>query len=207
MQSFETQHCYAYLTVESSPIWLGPRTPLLRGLDSIDRNDPSKMLSADGVFDRIAMAPMFHNFLYMTLNLYRMFSVGAILPSPMVDHGTIYFVSTDGSFYAVHCAFEGSTTRKQSAAGSSMTSQSLTVGAKLFAAATTQTSQSVSPENQPMKQHHGHYSWKDCRLRRHCHVSKNEEKKQQDSAAGGWASGYGHPASYQKPSRNAQALT
>jgi outer membrane protein assembly factor BamB len=66
------------------------------------RKDSSKMLSADGAFDRTTMTPMFHNFLDMTLNLSRMFSVGAILSSPVVDHGTIYFGSTDGSLYAVH---------------------------------------------------------------------------------------------------------
>jgi len=66
------------------------------------RKAPSNMLSPDGVFDKTAMAPMFHNFLDMTLNLSRMFSVGAILSSPVVDQGTIYFGSADGSLYAIH---------------------------------------------------------------------------------------------------------
>jgi outer membrane protein assembly factor BamB len=66
------------------------------------KKDPLKVLSADGAFDRVAMVPMFHNFLDMTINLYRMFSVGAILSSPVVDHGTIYVGSTDGSLYAIY---------------------------------------------------------------------------------------------------------
>ena len=66
------------------------------------RNAPLRVLSADGAFDRTDMAPIFHNFLDMTVNLYKMFSVGAILSSPVVDHGTIYFGSADGSLYAIH---------------------------------------------------------------------------------------------------------
>jgi outer membrane protein assembly factor BamB len=45
--------------------------------------------------------PFFHNFLDMTLYLYRSFSVGAILSSPVIDHGTIYFGSADGNVYAL----------------------------------------------------------------------------------------------------------
>ena len=44
----------------------------------------------------------FHNFLDMTLYLYRSFSVGAILSSPVIDHGTIFFGSADGNVYALH---------------------------------------------------------------------------------------------------------
>jgi outer membrane protein assembly factor BamB len=46
--------------------------------------------------------PFFHNFLDMTLYLYRSFSVGAILSSPVIDHGTIFFGSADGNVYALH---------------------------------------------------------------------------------------------------------
>jgi outer membrane protein assembly factor BamB len=66
------------------------------------KKDPLKLLSADGKFDDTRMGPMFHNFLDMTLYLYRTFSVGAILSSPVVDHGTIYFGRADGSLYAIH---------------------------------------------------------------------------------------------------------
>jgi outer membrane protein assembly factor BamB len=66
------------------------------------RKDRFKVLATDGGFDRTAMAPTFHNFLDMTVNLYRMFSVGAILSSPVVDHGRIYFGSADGNLYAIH---------------------------------------------------------------------------------------------------------
>ncbi len=60
------------------------------------------MLAPDGSIDQGAYAPVFHNFLDMTVHLYRMFSAGAILSSPVVDRGTIYFGSADGSVYAVY---------------------------------------------------------------------------------------------------------
>jgi outer membrane protein assembly factor BamB len=66
------------------------------------KSNPLKVLSADGAVDKSIQAPVFHNFLDMTIYLYRMFSVGAILSSPAVDHGTLYFGSTDGNLYAIH---------------------------------------------------------------------------------------------------------
>jgi outer membrane protein assembly factor BamB len=63
--------------------------------------DPLKVLAPDGNFNEARMAPIFHNFLDMTVSLYRMFSVGAILSSPVVDHGAVYFGSADGNVYAI----------------------------------------------------------------------------------------------------------
>ena len=57
------------------------------------------VLNPDGSI--AASHPFFHNFLDMTLYLYRSFSVGAILSSPVIDHGTIYFGSADGNVYAL----------------------------------------------------------------------------------------------------------
>ena len=66
------------------------------------KSDPMKVLTADGSIDRSVMTPTFFNFLDMTIYLYKMFSVGAILSSPVVDHGALYFGSADGNLYAIH---------------------------------------------------------------------------------------------------------
>jgi outer membrane protein assembly factor BamB len=66
------------------------------------KRDPLKVLASDGSIDQRAYGAVFHNFLDMTVHLYRMFSVGAILSSPVVDRGTIYFGSADGSVYAIY---------------------------------------------------------------------------------------------------------
>jgi eukaryotic-like serine/threonine-protein kinase len=66
------------------------------------KQDPLTVLAANGTIDRGAMRPVFHNFMDMTVNLYRMFSVGAIISSPVVDQGNVYFGSADGSVYALY---------------------------------------------------------------------------------------------------------
>jgi outer membrane protein assembly factor BamB len=65
------------------------------------KKDPLKVFAVDGTVDNAAVAPLFHNFLDMTLYLYKMFSAGAILSSPVVDRGTIYVGSADGNVYAI----------------------------------------------------------------------------------------------------------
>jgi outer membrane protein assembly factor BamB len=37
----------------------------------------------------------------MSLDIYRLFSVGAIMSSPVVDRGVVYFGSADGNLYAL----------------------------------------------------------------------------------------------------------
>ena len=64
------------------------------------KSDPLKVLNPDGSTTK-SVQP-FHNFLDMTIYLYRMYSVGAILSSPVIDHNTIYFGSADGNVYALH---------------------------------------------------------------------------------------------------------
>jgi eukaryotic-like serine/threonine-protein kinase len=64
-------------------------------------SDPQKILLPSGAFDRSAMRPIFHNFMDMTVNLSKMYSVGAILSSPVIDRGAVYFGSADGYLYAL----------------------------------------------------------------------------------------------------------
>jgi eukaryotic-like serine/threonine-protein kinase len=65
------------------------------------RSDPMHILNAAGGFDRNRMPRVFDNFLDMTVNLARMFSVGAILSSPVIDHGWLFVGSADGTVYAL----------------------------------------------------------------------------------------------------------
>jgi eukaryotic-like serine/threonine-protein kinase len=66
------------------------------------KQDPLKVLDAEGHIDRSAYKKMFNNFLDMTVYLERTFSVGAILSSPAIDRGTIYLGSADGNVYALN---------------------------------------------------------------------------------------------------------
>lgn len=61
--------------------------------------DSLHVLAPDGTFR--SSTPVFHNFLDMTIGLYRYFSAGAILSSPAVSGGVIFFTSTDGNLYAL----------------------------------------------------------------------------------------------------------
>jgi len=66
------------------------------------KKDPLKMLKPDGSLNNdVIFAPYFHDYQDMVLAFYRIFSVGAVWSSPVIDHGTIYFGSTDGSLYAI----------------------------------------------------------------------------------------------------------
>ncbi len=64
--------------------------------------DPLKVLSANGEFLKPTLAPVFGNFLDMTVHLYKMFSAGAILSSAVIDQGSLYVGSADGTVYAIH---------------------------------------------------------------------------------------------------------
>jgi outer membrane protein assembly factor BamB len=65
------------------------------------RNDPLKILNPDGTRNQARLTPTFFDFQDMYINWYRNFSVGAIVSSPVVDRGEIYFGSTDGLLYAL----------------------------------------------------------------------------------------------------------
>jgi outer membrane protein assembly factor BamB len=66
------------------------------------KKDPLKMLKPDGSLNNeVVYAPYFHDYQDMVLAFYRVFSVGAVWSSPVIDAGTVYFGSTDGSLYAL----------------------------------------------------------------------------------------------------------
>jgi outer membrane protein assembly factor BamB len=66
------------------------------------KKDPLKMLKPDGSLNNeVVYAPYFHDYQDMVLSFYRVFSVGAVWSSPVIDAGTVYFGSTDGLLYAL----------------------------------------------------------------------------------------------------------
>jgi outer membrane protein assembly factor BamB len=65
------------------------------------KKDPLKILNPDGSFTNGLYSPVFNDYQDMPLSVFRVFSVGGIFSSPAVDHGTLYFGSTDGFLYAL----------------------------------------------------------------------------------------------------------
>jgi len=65
------------------------------------KNDPMKLLNSDGSLNREAFAPVFGDFEDMYIDFFRYVSIGAIVSSPVVDRGTVYVGSMDGSLYAL----------------------------------------------------------------------------------------------------------
>jgi eukaryotic-like serine/threonine-protein kinase len=65
------------------------------------KKDPFKVLNPDGNMNQDSFAPVFGDFEDMYLDIYRFISVGAIISSPVVDHGSVYFGSMDGNLYAL----------------------------------------------------------------------------------------------------------
>jgi outer membrane protein assembly factor BamB len=66
------------------------------------KNDPLKMLKPDGGLNNdVIYAPYFHDYQDMVLASYRVFSVGAVWSSPVIDRGRLYFGSTEGILYAL----------------------------------------------------------------------------------------------------------
>lgn len=65
------------------------------------KKDPFKVLNPDGSMNQDAFAPLFNDFEDMYLDIYRFASVGAVMSSPVVDKGAVYFGSMDGSMYAL----------------------------------------------------------------------------------------------------------
>ena len=64
--------------------------------------DPFKILNADGSLNDSAFAPFFGDFEDMYIQFYRLASIGAIVSSAVVDHGTVFFGSMDGFVYALN---------------------------------------------------------------------------------------------------------
>ncbi len=65
------------------------------------KKDPMKVLNPDGTLHSEAFAPLFGDFEDMYIDIYRIISVGAIVSSPVVDKGVVYFGSMDGNLYAL----------------------------------------------------------------------------------------------------------
>jgi outer membrane protein assembly factor BamB len=65
------------------------------------KKDPFKVLNPDGSLNQDNFAPVFGDFEDMYLDLAKFISIGAIMSSPVVDHGGVYFGSMDGNVYAL----------------------------------------------------------------------------------------------------------
>ncbi len=65
------------------------------------KQDPLKLLNPDGSLNQSAFTPLFGDFQDMYIDFYRFASIGAIVSSPVVDQGTVYFGSMDGHLYAL----------------------------------------------------------------------------------------------------------
>ena len=65
------------------------------------KNDPLKLLGPDGKWAKTAFTPMFNDFQDGYISMYKRFTIGWVLSSPVVNKGEIYFGSTDGSLYAL----------------------------------------------------------------------------------------------------------
>jgi len=63
--------------------------------------DRMKVLNADGSLNQEAFAPLFGDFEDMYIDFYRFTSIGAIVSSPTVSRGALYFGSMDGNLYAL----------------------------------------------------------------------------------------------------------
>jgi outer membrane protein assembly factor BamB len=65
------------------------------------KKDPMKVMKPDWTWNPEAFTPVFNDFQDMYITMARRFSVGSILSTPVVDHGGLYFGSTDGFLYAL----------------------------------------------------------------------------------------------------------
>jgi outer membrane protein assembly factor BamB len=64
--------------------------------------DPLKILNADGSLKQEALfAPVFGDFEDMYVDFYKFTTIGAIMSSPVVDKGVVFFGSMDGNLYAL----------------------------------------------------------------------------------------------------------
>jgi eukaryotic-like serine/threonine-protein kinase len=64
--------------------------------------DPFKILNADGSLNQeVLYAPVFGDFEDMYVGFYKFTTIGAIMSSPVVDKGVVYFGSMDGNLYAL----------------------------------------------------------------------------------------------------------
>lgn len=66
------------------------------------KNNALKLLKPDGTWDNSAFKATFFDFQDDYINMYRRFSVGAFLSTPIVEQGVLYVGSTDGYVYALN---------------------------------------------------------------------------------------------------------
>ena len=60
-----------------------------------------KLLNPDGSLNQEAMAPLFGDFEDMYIDIYKFTTIGAIMSSPAVNKGVVFFGSLDGNLYAL----------------------------------------------------------------------------------------------------------
>jgi outer membrane protein assembly factor BamB len=65
------------------------------------KSDPLKLIGADGQWTKTAFGAMFNDFEDGYINMYKRYTVGWIISSPVVDKGVIFVGSTDGNLYAL----------------------------------------------------------------------------------------------------------
>lgn len=65
------------------------------------KKDPLKVLTAEGKLNAETYSPIFGDFEDMYFDMYRFMTIGAILSSPVVDKGVVFFGSMDGNLYAL----------------------------------------------------------------------------------------------------------
>ncbi len=66
------------------------------------KKDPFKILNADGTLNQeMLYGPAFGDFEDMYLAMFKFMNIGAIVSSPVVDKGVVYFGSMDGNLYAL----------------------------------------------------------------------------------------------------------
>jgi outer membrane protein assembly factor BamB len=66
------------------------------------KTDPMKLLNADGSLNQDSFTSVFGDFQDMYIDFFRFTTIGAIVSSPAVVKGVVYFGSTDGNLYALH---------------------------------------------------------------------------------------------------------
>lgn len=84
---------YALDTKSGKPLW--------EFKTDAAKTDPLKLIGPDGKWNLASFAPMFNDFEDDYVRMFKRFSVGSIVSSPVIDKGEIFFGSTDGFLYAL----------------------------------------------------------------------------------------------------------
>lgn len=76
------------------------------------KKDVLKVIGGDGKWNPAAFSSVFNDFQDDYIIMSKRFSAGAVLSSPVVDGGEIYFGSTDGNLYALHSDAQATTCKE-----------------------------------------------------------------------------------------------